>query len=38
MRLLCLRACRMIARLARFIESWPGVAAMWLALAAYCYL
>ena len=27
-----------IARLARFVESWPGVIAMWLALAVYCYL
>ena len=23
---------------ARFLETWPGVAAMWLALIAYCYL
>ena len=23
---------------ARFLESWPGVVSMWLALAAYCYL
>ena len=24
--------------LARFLESWPGVVALWLALTAYCYL
>lgn len=30
--------CAMIARLARFIESWQGVVLMWLALALYCYL
>ena len=24
--------------LARFLESWPGVAFMWLALTTYCYL
>lgn len=23
---------------ASFLESWPGVVSMWLALAAYCYL
>ena len=23
---------------ARFLESWPGVVSMWIALAAYCYL
>ena len=24
--------------LARFLESWPGVVSMWIALATYCYL
>ena len=38
MRFFRVLACCMIERLARFLESWPGVIAMWLALAAYCYL
>lgn len=23
---------------AHFLESWPGVVSMWIALATYCYL
>lgn len=27
----------MIDRISRFLESWPGIAAMWAALIVYCY-
>ena len=29
---------RALTGAARFLESWPGVVSMWLALLAYCYL